>query len=48
MTRARARRWLVLLALALGAAAAIAGTPASRRSATAAHAGSVFKPASGC
>jgi hypothetical protein len=47
MTARRARRWLAFLALALGAAAAAAGTPASSES-SAVHAAPVYKPASGC
>ncbi|HTM27293.1 MAG TPA: hypothetical protein VL225_18970 [Vicinamibacterales bacterium] len=47
MTATRARRWLAFLALALGAAAAAARTPASRASSVV-HAAPVYKPASGC
>jgi hypothetical protein len=50
MTVARARRWLALAALILGALAAIARTPVnSARAADAqARAKAVYKPASGC
>jgi hypothetical protein len=46
VTTARLRLWLAILALALGAAAAIVRTPASAHPHTAAS--PLYKPASGC
>jgi len=45
VTVTRVRRWLVILALALGAAAAIAGTPVPAGHVAKA---AIYKPPSGC
>jgi hypothetical protein len=47
MTAARLRWWLALFAIALGAAAAIAGTPGPPHARATAKA-AIYKPPSGC
>ncbi len=47
MTGARLRWWLAVIAIALGAAAAIAGTPVPPHARIAAKT-AIYKPPSGC